>query len=60
MTLERAKEYGVGVKMITGDHHAIAREMCVQLGLGTKILGPDSLPVIAEDGAAGGPLRLLP
>ena len=49
-TLERAKEYGVSVKMITGDHKAIAQEMCLQLGLGTKILGPETLPSMQEDG----------
>ena len=51
-TLRRAKEYGVEVKMVTGDHKAIARETCRQLGLGDVILGPDGLPSLTEDGRA--------
>jgi len=43
-TIERAKEHGVGVKMITGDHTAIAKETCRTLNLGDNILPPDSLP----------------
>jgi H+-transporting ATPase len=31
-TVERSYEYGVGVKMITGDHIAIAKETCRVLG----------------------------
>jgi hypothetical protein len=49
-TLRRAREYGVDVKMITGDHKAIARETCRQLGLGDNILGPEGLPELTEDG----------
>jgi H+-transporting ATPase len=49
-TLRRAREYGVDVKMITGDHKAIARETCRQLGLGDNILGPEGLPQLTEDG----------
>lgn len=36
--------------MLTGDHKAIARETCRQLGLGDVILGPDGLPGLDDDG----------
>lgn len=32
-TIEKAKEYGVSVKMVTGDHIAIAKETASKLGL---------------------------
>ena len=43
-TIERAVEQGAQVKMITGDHAAIAKETCRQLGMGDNILLPDGLP----------------
>jgi H+-transporting ATPase len=49
-TLRRAREYGVDVKMVTGDHKAIARETCRTLGLGDNILGPEGLPQLTEEG----------
>jgi H+-transporting ATPase len=36
-TIRRAVEHGIGVKMVTGDNTAIAREIAGQLGLGTAI-----------------------
>uniref|UniRef100_A0A7S1WBI6 Plasma membrane ATPase n=1 Tax=Alexandrium catenella TaxID=2925 RepID=A0A7S1WBI6_ALECA len=36
--IHKAMELGVGVKMITGDHVAIAKETCRMLGLGTTVL----------------------
>ena len=33
-TIDRANEYGVEVKMITGDQQAIAIETCRVLGMG--------------------------
>ncbi|MCP4181338.1 MAG: plasma-membrane proton-efflux P-type ATPase [bacterium] len=42
-TIREAKKLNVDVKMITGDHGAIARETCKQIGLGTKILKADDL-----------------
>jgi len=36
-TIRQAKELGVEVKMITGDHGAIAIETCKQVGIGTNI-----------------------
>jgi magnesium-transporting ATPase (P-type) len=49
-TVERSYEYGVGVKMITGDHAAIAKETCRVLGMGTNILTTDSLPDVDTSG----------
>ena len=50
--LARAREYGIVVKMVTGDHVAIAKETCRQLGLGTHILNADGLPCLEEGGQA--------
>ena len=36
-TIEAAFANGVEVKMITGDHTAIAVETCRMLGMGTKV-----------------------
>lgn len=43
-TIRRAKEYGVDVKMITGDHLLIAKEMCRMLNLDPNIATADKLP----------------
>ena len=42
-TIRKASEMGVAVKMITGDHEAIARQIAGKLGLSTKILSADEL-----------------
>jgi H+-transporting ATPase len=42
-TIRRASEMGVIVKMITGDHEAIARQIAAKLGLGTNILSADQV-----------------
>ncbi len=44
-TIRRARAYGVDVKMVTGDNLAIARQIAVKLGLGTRILRADALPM---------------
>ncbi len=36
-TIEKAKEHGLSVKMVTGDHTAIAKELAAMLGLGRNI-----------------------
>ena len=41
--IEEAREKGVSVKMITGDHHSIAREISKQLNLGERIATADDL-----------------
>lgn len=42
-TLQRAKEHGISVKMVTGDNVAIARETATQLHLGNNILPAEAL-----------------
>lgn len=41
-TINTAESMGVGVKMVTGDHIAIAKEISQQVNLGTKIVLPGS------------------
>lgn len=43
-TIREARDHGISVKMVTGDHIAIARETSGKLGMGRNILPPDSLP----------------
>lgn len=45
-TVDLAREYGVAVKMITGDHLFIARETSRVLGLGSAIGAAEGLPVL--------------
>ena len=40
-TIARARAMGVAIKMVTGDHQAIAREIAHGLGLGEEILPAD-------------------
>lgn len=42
-TIQRAKEHGIQVKMVTGDNIAIAKETGTQLGLGSQIYAADEL-----------------
>ena len=49
-TIRRCKDYGVGVKMITGDHLVIAKETSRVLGMGIGIHAADGLPVLQVDG----------
>jgi H+-transporting ATPase len=62
-TIEQARHMGVAIKMVTGDHQAIAREIAGALGLGQNILpadrafaksgeAPDPAAVEAADGFA--------
>jgi len=51
-TLHKAMEYGIRVKMITGDHTAIAKETARVLGIGTNILNAHGLPSLEADGKA--------
>merc|ERR1719487_1102334 len=46
MTIQRAMMQGVVVKMITGDHRAIARETARSLGMGDSIGTTEGLPTI--------------
>jgi H+-transporting ATPase len=48
-TIARTREMGVDIKMVTGDHEAIAREIAGRLKLGRNIVVADS--AFDEDGA---------
>jgi H+-transporting ATPase len=43
-TLKTAASMGVKVKMVTGDHQAIAKEIAGEVGLGTDIMNASALP----------------
>lgn len=53
--IEKVRDYGIMVKMITGDQMAIAKETCKQLGMGAdptkpNILTPDHLDEAEKEG----------
>jgi H+-transporting ATPase len=48
-TIKTAQTMGVSVKMVTGDHIAIAKEISAQVGLGTNIVLPESFLDKPED-----------
>jgi H+-transporting ATPase len=47
-TIMEAQEYGVAVKMITGDHLLIAKYTAEALGMGTLIFSAERLPMLDE------------
>jgi len=47
-TIIEAQEYGVAVKMITGDHLLIARSTADTLGMGSMIFSSERLPMLDE------------
>jgi H+-transporting ATPase len=65
-TIKTARDMGVQVKMITGDHEAIARKIGGELGLGTKILSAQAVfdggdgDVAQRIEAASGVARVFP
>jgi H+-transporting ATPase len=50
-TIAEAEKLGLSIRMVTGDHRAIAREIAGKLNLGTNILS--AREVFGEAGAAG-------
>jgi len=63
-TIRRSQEYGVPVRMITGDNILIAKKTCKDLVMGEldgpkwpNIKGPEDLPMLDQDGKA--PLDLV-
>ncbi len=42
-TIKKIREMGVDIKMVTGDHEAIAKEIAEQLGLGENIVVADAI-----------------
>jgi len=65
-TISQAEKLGVGVKMVTGDHVAIAQEIAGQVGMGTGILPRTALPdgdgqkTLSRMEAADGFAQVLP
>eukprot|EP00884_Botryococcus_braunii_P018072 jgi/Botrbrau1/4949/Bobra.0122s0027.1 len=49
-TIDKSMEFGVDVKMITGDNVLIARETARTLGMGTNILTTEGLPEMGPNG----------
>ena len=47
-TIQHARNYGIEVKMVTGDNLAIAKQIARRLGLGDKILPASKLPLDAD------------
>jgi len=45
-TIAKAREYGIAVKMITGDNYLIAKQMSKLLDMGTHVRAADGLPVL--------------
>ena len=50
-TIEAARKFHIEVKMVTGDHTAIAKETCRELGMGTNILNTAALGTVGADPA---------
>lgn len=55
-TIERARGMGIDIKMVTGDHQAIAREIAGALKLGQRILPADE--AFGNTGAALDPIAV--
>jgi len=49
LTIEQAEKMGVDVKMVTGDHQAIAQQIAGEVGMGTEIMTADELKSRDED-----------
>jgi H+-transporting ATPase len=56
-TIATTRSMGVDVKMVTGDHEAIARQIAGELNLGQNIVVADS--VFGQDGAEGQLSRIV-
>ncbi|MGA2875557.1 MAG: plasma-membrane proton-efflux P-type ATPase [Nitrososphaerales archaeon] len=50
-TIKTAESMGITVKMVTGDHAAIAKEVCREVGLGTDIVSSSSILNKSDDEA---------
>ena len=50
-TIKTAQSMGIDVKMVTGDHMAIAKEVSQQVGLGTNIVTSSSILDKSDTGA---------
>jgi len=66
-TIERTRKMGIDVKMITGDHEAISRQIAGRLRLGTNIVSADRIfgagqddDIAARINVCDGVARVLP
>ena len=50
-TIAEARRFNIEVKMVTGDHTAIAKETCRELGMGTNILNTAALGTVGGNQA---------
>ena len=48
-TIRRAREYGVQVKMITGDHRLLAQNMSRAVGLRDRVQLADVIPDVSKN-----------
>ncbi len=55
-TIATIKSMGLDIRMVTGDHSAIAREVASELGLGTNIVSAHE--IFEHDGADGDEVRI--
>ena len=55
-TIATIKSMGLDIRMVTGDHSAIAREVASELGLGTNIVSAHE--IFEHDGADGDGVRI--
>jgi len=55
-TIATIKRMGLDIRMVTGDHSAIAREVASELGLGTNIVSAHE--IFEHDGADGDGVRI--
>lgn len=51
-TIQKAQQMGLEIKMVTGDHAAIAKEIAQEVGLSTNIIPSDSFATMSEEQAA--------
>ncbi|MEJ2379054.1 MAG: plasma-membrane proton-efflux P-type ATPase, partial [Pseudolabrys sp.] len=56
-TIATAESMGLDVRMVTGDHTAIAREISAKLGLGTNLVS--AREIFTHDGSDGDGARIL-
>ena len=51
-TIDKGKQMGLDIRMVTGDHTAIAQEIAQQVGLSTNIVSSDSFTDLPDEKAA--------
>ena len=51
-TIEKGQQMGLDIKMVTGDHSAIAQEIAQEVGLSTNIISSESFADLPDEKAA--------